>query len=156
MSKSSDNILEDSLNDALCHVLGNTCRIGRTSNSYEWNVEGHGALAAEACFHEQTRELHESVDVIADHIRRLGGYAILDYSDNVVVVNPPTAEELPALPKMLSNLKEGHVQAKLSVNAAMDIAVEVHEVSTIQLLVTRLNAHRDHLRRLKLLSDDYL
>lgn len=156
MNKSADICMSESMNEALCHVLGNTCRLGRTTNSYEWNVEGHGALAAETCFQRQAKELHRSLGVLASHIRRLGAYAILDYSDSVVVINPPTVEEIPTLRQMIINLQEGHTQAKLSIFAAMDMAQEIDEVTTIQLLASRLNAHRDHLWRLNFLSDDYL
>ncbi|MDW4497862.1 ferritin-like domain-containing protein [Sulfitobacter sp. D35] len=140
--------------DALCHVLGNTCRIGRTTKSYEWNVQGKGALMAEACFREQASELEVAIEHLARHIVGLGGRAILDYSDAVVEVNPPTTSDVPDLATMVRNLKEGHTQAGLSVNAANDLAREADEVASVKLLADRLEAHRGHGRRLFLLAAD--
>ncbi|MEL6540313.1 MAG: ferritin-like domain-containing protein [Pseudomonadota bacterium] len=142
-----------SLCEALCHVLGNTCRILRTAKSYEWNASGRGAILAQQCFKEQAEELDAAIDPIAYHILGLGGSAILDYSDSVVAVNPPASHVIPALADMISNLVEGHVQANHSVGAAIDIAREIDEVPTVQILAIRVDAHRAFRQRLLLVSD---
>ena len=137
---------------ALCHILGNSCRIGRTAKSYEWNVSGRGAVYAEVCFREQADEMHAALAPLARHIRSLGGRAILDYSDAVVVVNPPTAADVPVPAQMCENLAEGHKQAIHSIGAAIDIAREMDELPTIQLLSLRIEAHRGSLHRLSLIT----
>ena len=70
--------------DALCHVLGNTCRIIRTTRSYEWNVSGRGAELARQCFCEHATEQQKTVERVAYHIIGLRGRPILDYSDEVL------------------------------------------------------------------------
>ena len=142
------------LQNALCHILGNTCRIGRTARSYEWNVTGPRALIAEACFRDQADELMTSIEGIALHIRSLGGPAIFDYSDEIVEVNPPTPKDIPSLRTMCTNLANGHLQANHSIGAAMDIAREIYEIPSIQVLGLRLERHRLHQHRLRLFASE--
>ncbi|WP_299608637.1 ferritin-like domain-containing protein [uncultured Tateyamaria sp.] len=142
------------LHESLCHILGNTCRLSRTAKSYEWNVSGRGAVLAQACFREQAEAMHMSIDPLAGHIVDLGGHAVLDYSDGVVAVNPPTANGIPTLSEMVRNLHEGHRQAIHSVGAAIDVAREADDESTVQLMAAHQAAHRAWRRRLALVEQD--
>lgn len=140
--------------DSLCHVLGNTCRLSRTAQSYAWNATGQGAIIAQHVFRKQAQEMHDAVDMLAKHIIDLGGQPILDYSDAIVAVNPPTADDIPNLPKMVRNLQDGHAQAIHSIGAAMDIAREADEICTINAMASRTSAHRAFGRELTLLAHD--
>ncbi|MEL7137612.1 MAG: ferritin-like domain-containing protein [Pseudomonadota bacterium] len=138
--------------DALCHVLGNTCRISRTAKSYEWNAEGRGALAAQACFRAQADELHAALEPLAQSILGLGAPAILDYSDTVVAITPPTAADVPPLKRMIHNLSHGQVQAMHSIGAAIDLARGMDEHGVLSMLSDRITVHRAHRRSLSLLA----
>lgn len=140
--------------DALCHVLGNTCRIIRTTRSYEWNVSGRGAELARRCFCEHATEQQRTVERVAYHIIGLRGSPILDYSDEVLEVDPPTKHDIPSLRVMVERLCRGHAQADTSVNAAADLAREFLETATVNLLVSQSEMHGLHSRRLELLRGD--
>lgn len=140
----TDPMLKASLIDACCHVLGNTCRISRTTLNYQWNTIGQGALQAEDWFKEQANELHAALTPIAEHIRGLGGVAILDYSDETLSAAPSLFSELPALSDMFKSLTEQHREASLTIEAAIDIAQECADWPSIILLSDRLAAHRRH------------
>ena len=142
----------ETLYDALCHVIGNTCRIMRTAKSYGWNASGRGAIAAQQCFIEQAEELHNAIDPLARHLVGLGGSPIFDYSDAIVQVDPPTIDSIPTLAEMVDILANGHIQANHSIAAAMDIAREIDEVATVQILALRIAAHRGFRQRLLLVS----
>lgn len=142
------------LRESLCHILGNTCRLSRTAKSYEWNASGRGAVLAQACFREQADAMHKCIDPLAGHIVDLGGRAILDYSDAVVAVNPPSASAIPALSDMVHNLHMGHGQALLSVGAAIDVARAVDEESTLQLMASHMALHRTWRHHLTLVAAD--
>lgn len=144
-----------SLCDAFCHVLGNTCRIARTAKSYEWNVDGPGAIEAARCFAGQASELETAIDPLAHHVLGLGGRAILDYSDAVVEANPPTIDLIPRLGDMVRILSDGHEQARHAIGAAMDIAQAVDEVPSVHILALRMDAHRQHRRQLLLLGHSH-
>lgn len=139
-----DTLTTSALGDALCHILGNTCRLSRTAMSYQWNVRGQDARGLASCLREQAEELHNCLDSIAEHIRGLGLPAVLDYSDVVVELNPPDKEFLPSQAEMISNLIAGHDQACFSLIAALDMSSEYGDHGTTQLLALRLNMHRRH------------
>ncbi|MEM7506181.1 MAG: ferritin-like domain-containing protein [Pseudomonadota bacterium] len=139
--------------DALCHVLGNTCRIARIAISYQWNARGPGSFQAETEFREQAGELHEALDHIAEHIRSLGGVAILDYTDSSLTANAPTPLDLPALPEMIQIMISAHGEACISIEAAIDIAEEAAERPSVQLLTDRIAAHRRHGWRTRMMDE---
>ncbi len=143
----------ETLYDALCHVIGNTCRIMRTSKSYAWNASGRGAIVAQQCFIEQAEELHNAITPLALHVLGLGGAPIFDYSDAIVDIEPPSRNAIPRLPKMIDMLAEGHVQANYSICATIDIAREIDEISTVHILALRIDAHRGFHQRLRLISE---
>ena len=145
---------EKAICDALCHILGNTCRISRTTRSYEWNVSGKGAELARQCFHEHSVEQEVSVVPIAHHIIGLGGSPIFDYSDGVVEVDPPSKDELPSLPEMINRLSLGHTQANRSIRAAVDIAQQHNFTTTVVLLAAQSEMHRLQRHRLSLLRGE--
>ncbi|MEM8795931.1 MAG: ferritin-like domain-containing protein [Pseudomonadota bacterium] len=139
-----DPMLKASLIDACCHVLGNTFRISRITLTYQWNTMGQGAFQAEGCFKEQADELHTALTPIAEHIRGLGGVAILDYSDQTLSAAPSFFSELPSLSDMFQSLIEHHREACLTIEAAIDIAQESADWPSIGLLSDRLATHRRH------------
>lgn len=139
---------------SLCHILGNTCRLSRTAKSYEWNASGRGSVLARQCFWQQADALHILIDPLAAHILELGGCAVLDYSDEVVSVDPPTSNAFPTLADMVRTLREGHDQAILSVGAAIDVARAADEESTVRLMASHLAAHRTWRHSLALVSAD--
>ncbi|WP_299611575.1 ferritin-like domain-containing protein [uncultured Tateyamaria sp.] len=138
--------------DALCHILGNTCRIHRTTRSYEWNASGPGSELVRLCLHDQANEMRDAIGPIAQQILGLGGQPIFDYSDGVVAVNPPSGGDLPILSDMVDELYKGHTQAKLSIGAAIDVARDADELATMVFLAGRIDMHRAHRHRLGLIS----
>ncbi|MEM7730907.1 MAG: ferritin-like domain-containing protein [Pseudomonadota bacterium] len=149
-----DPISKAGLIDACCHILGNTCRIARIALSYQWNVAGPGALQAEASFRDQSEELHGALAPIAEHIRSLGGAAILDYSDDTVMADIPTPSDLPDLLEMFQVMVDCHREACISIEAAIDIAEEAADRPGIRLLTDRLAAHRRHAWRAQMSEGD--
>ena len=134
----------EQVGQALNHVLGNTCRMARTAKSYEWNARGPGCRPAAEEFREQACEMHGSIEPIAFHIMGLGWPPVLDYTDQVVALNPPTIEAIPSLLDMIRELSAGHEQSGISVLAVLDVASEAGEHATMTLMSARIDAHRRH------------
>lgn len=153
-STPSDTVARASLIDALCHVLGNTCRIARIAKHHQWNAAGPGAIQAEARFRDQADELLAALDQIAEHIRTIGGVAVLDYTDVKVSADPSTFSGLPVMPELVQVLVESHHEACLTIEAAIDIAEEAADRSSIHLLTDRLGAHRRHAWRTRMMIVD--
>lgn len=138
------------LEEALSHIVGNTCRLSRTSACYGWNVVGPGARALASCLDRQSAELHNALNPLARHIRGMGMPVILDYSDVSMSVDPPRDYQMPITDDMIGSLVRGHEEACMSLRAAMDLSAEIEEHATTTLLANRMAAHRDHICELSI------
>lgn len=141
----SDKTSYDDICFGLCHVLGNSCRLARTSETYAWNVTGAGSVEIERVLLAQVAELQAGMTDVAHQITALGGAAILDYSDLIMEISPPgRGDGLPKPTVMLQQLMRAHEQAALSVEAVGDVAIAFDEPMTQQMMAGRLRAHRQH------------
>lgn len=134
------------LEEALSHIVGNTCRLSRTSACYGWNAKGPGARELMSCLAEQSEELHQALVPLAAHMRNLGLPVVLDYSDVTMTIDPPSERLVPILEDMVTTLVRGHEEACISLRAAIDLSAEIEEHATTFILAHRLEAHRTHIR----------
>lgn len=141
--------------DALCHVLGNTCRLARVAQCYGWNAMGRGALEAERCYLGQAQEMHAALDLIAHHIRVLGGVAVQNYSDDLLQIAMPNGKAMPTLHEMTPAMSGAHEEICLSISAAIDVARDVDDLTSMHLLAARHGAHKAHIWRLTQLACDF-
>lgn len=108
----ADKTSYDDICLGLCHVLGNSCRLARTTESYAWNVNGAGAAEIERVLLEQLAELQAGMTEVAGQITALGGAAVLDYADLIMDISPPDrGDSLPKPTVMLQQLMRAHEQA---------------------------------------------
>ncbi|MEM8792455.1 MAG: hypothetical protein AAGE80_12620 [Pseudomonadota bacterium] len=142
------------LTQALCHVLGNTCRVARVAQCFGWNAMGRGALEAERCYLNQAEEMHGALDPIAWHIRALGGIAVQNYSDDLVRIAMPNGDTMLCLAEMTATMSDAHHEICLSISAAMDVARDLDDLSSMNLLAARCSAHKAHFWRLNQLACD--
>lgn len=126
--------------DALRHVLGNTCRLALTTLNAHWNVGGPAFFGLHAALEAQYRELWDALDGLGERVRALGGVALADHTDRLVV--PVFASDAPPdTAAMLASLVEGHHEMMIAIGAAMDVARAADDEATIALLGERLGAH---------------
>ena len=142
-----------SICEALCHVLGNTCRIAATTQSFYWNINGPLALGLKPIFKEQYQEMHDALDRIALRGRALGEYVALDYSDAVLLPTLTTIASSKAV-QMVSVLVEAHEASILSLNAAMDIADAYEDRATTSVLSWREEMQASHVAELRNILDE--
>ncbi|MEL6463794.1 MAG: ferritin-like domain-containing protein [Pseudomonadota bacterium] len=137
-----------SISEALCHVLGNTCRIAATTQSFYWNVTGPQAASLKSIFAVQYREMHDALDRIAMRSRALGEFVAQDYSDAVLL---PTLLAISSSKsdQMLKILIEAHEASLLSLDAAMDVADAYQDRTTVALLANREEVQGQHLLDLR-------
>ncbi|MEM8789736.1 MAG: ferritin-like domain-containing protein [Pseudomonadota bacterium] len=126
----------------LCHVLGNTCRLARTSMSYSWNVTGPGARSFALVLEQHGAEMHDQLKPLALLIRGLSSPAYLNYHDTNLAVDPPRDGPMPGIEGMMAALVEGHRQASLSVDATLDLARDCEDAPSIAHLSAHLGLHR--------------
>ena len=140
----------DALIEALNHLLGNGCRLFRVSKCCSWNAQGEYSIDAQRLFGSQAEEIWVAQNDIARQIRRLGGEAVPDDTDGVVVERPQDLNYMVEYARLLALvISRGHQNAMLSLRAADDVASEVDDEKTSRTLSDRLKAHARHLRELE-------
>jgi DNA-binding ferritin-like protein len=128
---------------ALSCVLGNACRLARATKYCAWNTRGPGSAAAARAFARQARVLGRTQDRIAECIAYLGGVAIPDEQEAIVVDPPGDGSDEARGPAWLAaTLREAHERSMLSLNAVGDLALDLDDRALQALLVEWLLVHR--------------
>lgn len=137
--------------EAFSHVLGNTWCLQNAALLCEWNVRGPLAPVAAELFHQQAGEMLRALDPLADCIRLTGHPVRIDFSDRVLP-DEMQHESLidPRVRPLLQVLSLGHENTIISIEAAADIALELGDRRSLQLLDARRTAHEDHLVQLQM------
>jgi DNA-binding ferritin-like protein len=136
--------------EAWVHILGNGCRLFRVARICGWNVRGEGAERAASLFSAQAEEVWRAQDTIAARVRALGGLALPDDSDVVIVSRPAEIDYLRCLSYELALLlAHGHTSAIISLEAAGDVADAIGDFASQRLVAKRTRAHRLHAQDLQ-------
>jgi starvation-inducible DNA-binding protein len=138
---------------ALCNnlnqVLADSYALMSLTHLAHWNVEGPGFFALHTAFQTQYEELFVAIDEIAERIRALGFYAIGGLGTHAAVANiKEFASPLP---------QEKYVTALLAANeklvkdamSARDLAGEVNDPETQDLMTERITLHQKTIWMLK-------
>ncbi|MEM7545097.1 MAG: hypothetical protein AAF367_06130 [Pseudomonadota bacterium] len=149
---SHDTVLEDDgLLTGLRYALGNTCRLSRATALFSWNLEGPSALDTADELARQVDELRAALPPLAVLIRNRGLVASPYYADAIdtlpvdhlaTTLRPNTAAAV---------LRDGHGEACLSLESALDMAADHAAYADISALTARLVAHQRHIHRLSLI-----
>jgi starvation-inducible DNA-binding protein len=131
-----------SVAEALNGVLADTFVLYQKTHAYHWNVTGPFFHSFHVMFEEQYREMWAALDELAERVRALGefapasGQAFLKSSAiDSAETTPPSAE------LMVKNLLTGHEMLIRRAREALDVAAEVGDVATEDLLTQRIQTH---------------
>ena len=127
--------------EGLARLLADTSTLYVKSHGYHWNVTGPQFPTLHALFEGQYRELHGSIDVIAERIRALGFKAPGSYADLAKLTSVPEAEGSPDAREMVHDLALGHEQVARTARELVAIAESAGDLPTLDLLGGRLAAH---------------
>lgn len=130
------------MTDALRRVLADTYSLYVKTHGYHWNVEGPRFKSLHELFEEQYTALLKSVDDVAERIRALGAYApmgpvaitegtTIDVPDNTV----------PSANTMVQNLVTAHEAWLVTAKEAIDVADQVNDAASDDLLGALINEH---------------
>lgn len=128
--------------DALNGVLADTYVLYQKTHAYHWNVTGPQFPVLHTLFEEQYREMWAALDEIAERVRALGAFAPASGRAFASLASIDSAEEAP--PKandMIRNLLDGHETLIRRARAALEIAGEVNDAASEDLLTVRLQTH---------------
>ena len=144
-SKHSNNAVSQTLQN----VLANTYGVYLATHNYHWNVEGSQFVALHTLFEQQYNELFLAVDAIAERIRALGDYALPFEGENVVQISRMTSNALnketaadDRADRMLQNLIELNEAVVKSCQISKNIAQNVSDDETENLMIERITAHQ--------------
>ncbi len=135
---------------ALTGVLADTYVLAIKTHGYHWNVTGPGFLQLHAFLDAQYTGLFQAADVIAERIRALGSTApgsMAQFLENTELVEagakPPPAQA------MLGDLVKTHEKLIQRIDAAIEIADDVDDVASEDVLIQRRAEHDKTLWMLK-------
>lgn len=128
--------------EALRQVLADTYMVYMKTHGYHWNVTGPQFHALHTMFEEQYTEMWNAMDDIAERIRALGAFApgtgremaelsAIEEADNTV----------PSAANMVANLLADHEKLIRRTREAVEVADEVDDDGTEDMLIARMQQH---------------
>ena len=111
------------------------------TQGFHWNVTGPHFDSLHSLFGRQYDELSAAVDEVAERIRALGHPAPGSLAQFLRLTTLPEEEGLPAWNDMVHQLVEGHEAVARVALEMVDIADDVDDVVTEELMIGRMRAH---------------
>lgn len=142
----------DQVVKALRDVLADSYALMAQTHICHWNVEGPSFFALHNAFEGQYTELFTAIDVIAERIRSLSSYAPGGLQSLAKIAGMAEIEEHGKADKMVDHLAELHRKLIKDAGVARDLAGELGDKETEDLMITRTEVHQKTLWML----DSYL
>jgi starvation-inducible DNA-binding protein len=128
--------------DGLSCLLADTYTLYLMTHNFHWNVTGPFFHDLHKLFEEQYTELAAAVDLIAERIRALGYPAPGTYKAFSQLNSIPEPDCLPSSAEdMVRILVEGNEAVVRTARAALPIAQDARDESTVTLIADRLLVH---------------
>jgi len=135
---------------ALQEVLRAKYSLFLQKHNYHWNIEGARFHSLHIMFEEQYNELFKAIDVVAEHIRALGEYA-LPFEDETILkymtdLKNPLKEEDSAEKRsymMVDNLIKLNNTVIDTCQKAKEAAVKAEDDETEDLMIERITHHKE-------------
>lgn len=130
---------------ALRRLLADAISLYLRAHGYHWNVVGSDFAEYHALFESIYSDIYESVDPIAENIRKLEGVAPFRLPE-IMALRTLTDQPLPApLPTaMTSDLLAGTVAILETLRAAFAAASAADEQGIANFIAERIDAHQKH------------
>ena len=137
------------LTGSLNQVLADTYALMSLTHLAHWNVEGPGFFALHTAFQTQYEEMFTACDEIAERIRALDAYAIgglgaLADKARLKEFTAPLSQE-----SYVKHLIAGHDKVVSDAAKARDIADEVNDPESEDLMIQRITTHEKALWMLR-------
>lgn len=128
--------------DALNGVLADTYSLYQKTHAYHWNVTGPQFHTLHVMFEEQYREMWAALDEIAERVRALGAFAPASGKAFAALASIESAEDAPPKSEqMVKNLLDGHETLVRRARKALEVAGDVNDAATEDLLTVRIQTH---------------
>ena len=129
------------LKDAVKTVLADTFVIYYKTHAFHWNVTGPRFRSLHLMFEEQYEDWFKALDDIAERLRTIGGNAPDNPIDLMKCATLENIGQTPDADEMVNMLAKDNRAIAKSLMKAIDIADDLDDEGTEDLLVERLRAH---------------
>lgn len=129
------------LAEALTVLLADTYVLYLKTHAYHWNVTGPRFKTLHEMFEEQYTELWEATDEIAERIRALGHNAPMGWADFAKRTSLKEDNGVPGADQMVVNLVKGHETVAKTAKTVVELAGELDDVATDDLVSPRVTYH---------------
>jgi starvation-inducible DNA-binding protein len=127
--------------ESLSRVLADTYTLYLKTQNFHWNVTGPQFRTLHLMFEEQYTDLAEAVDEIAERIRALGAVAPGSFSQFAKLSSIQEATAVPSAEDMIRQLVSDNETADRTLRATANIAEEVNDIVTADLVTQRMAVH---------------
>lgn len=150
MAKTSAKNSNVQMGESLKKVLSDTYVLMVKTHGYHWNVTGSLFPQLHLFLEAQYNELFEAADAVAEQIRKIDVLALGSMASflSTTVVKEASNQNISAA-AMLKDLVKTHEQVRARVSEAGDLANELGDKASEDLMIDRLHAHDKALWMLK-------
>lgn len=135
--------------EVLRPVLADTYALMAQTHLCHWNVEGPSFFALHLAFEAQYTELFAAADEIAERIRALGDYAPGGLGTLAEIAKMTELPEKTTAEKMTASLIENHTKLIKDAAKAREVASDVEDKETEDLMISRIQVHEKTVWMLK-------
>ena len=125
----------------LTKVLADSYAVYLKTHGYHWNVRGPEFFSYHNLLELQYRELWAALDLIAERIRQLGEFAPQGYATFANLTSIKDGDPETEAQAMIAELMRDHETVIATLRAAMAVANDGGDDTTVDLLTQRLAAH---------------
>ena len=129
---------------ALKKVLADTFVMYYKAHSYHWNVEGSNFPQYHEFLQNIYEELFAAIDVIAEHIRQIDGYAPASLTELKSYSMISEDEDVVSAMSMMNRLLDANNLVLASLMMAYQAAEQATEIGLSNFLQDRVAAHQKH------------
>lgn len=127
--------------DSLNLVLADSYALMALTHLAHWNVEGPNFFALHTAFQSQYEELFTAIDEIAERIRALNAYAIGGLNEFARVAQMEEFKSPMPQKDYIASLIVAHEKVIDDVKRARDLAGELNDLQTQDMMIGRLQVH---------------
>jgi starvation-inducible DNA-binding protein len=124
--------------EQLSVLLADTYALALKTQNYHWNVTGPEFYSLHKLFEGQYEALHNDVDLLAERIRALDGYAPGSFTEFSQLTNISNAKKGISSKEMLEDLVNSHESLIMQAQKTADTAEEEGDEGTLDIVVGKM------------------
>ena len=141
------------ISQGLSEILATSFLLYMKKHNYHWNVKGPMFQTLHVMFEEQYTELWNALDEIAERIRSLGFAAPGTLKEYLELASIEEIEGVLTAEDMIRDVLQGSEAVSRQCRELLEIASEVNDDPTVDLLTQRMQIHEKNAWMLRSLID---